>query len=98
MDLDNLRLIANPYRLLKETKTYPKISVSCDTQLIQWIQEKYKGIYLNPCFLTQIIQQIDTMVQDNLIDSVVDDIVTQSIEGALTDVQRDNEIHIPLET
>jgi hypothetical protein len=96
--MDHLRLIANPYRLLSEATSHPTshptATIPYETQLMNLIQDKYKGVYLNPCFLKQVIQTIDQMVQGNIIDSVVEDLVQDAITFAL----QNNETRIQVET
>ena len=98
--IDHLRMIANPYRLVPprppESTVMEAPRASHDEALIRLLQEKYQGIYLNPCFLKTILQTIDRMVQDNLIERMVSDMVEGILHGAITDTLRHDEIHIPV--
>jgi hypothetical protein len=94
--IDHLRIIANPFRLAHAPKPPENVSVSHDAPLFKLLQEKYKGIYLNPCFLKTIVETIDRMVHENMVDAVVSDIVDSAIQRALRESDAMDEFDITL--
>ena len=96
--IDHLRMIANPYRLVppRPPESSEPAPISHDDALRRLLQEKYQGIYLNPWFLKKILQTIDRMVHENIVDTVVSDIVDSAIQGALRDSDAKDEFEITL--
>jgi len=98
-NIDHLRMIANPYRLVppRPPESSEPVPVSHDDALLRLLQEKYQGIYLNPWFLKTILQTIDRMVTDNERERLISEMVDRILHDAITDTLRHDEIHIPVE-
>ena len=90
-------MIANPSRLTHTPTQQVVAPVSHDEPLIKLLQGKYKGIYLNPCFLKTILETIDRMVHENMVDTVVSEIVDAAIQGSISGVGDHDEYEITLE-
>ena len=84
MDLQHLRIIANPY-LLKKNKFKNKNEkmklIEKDELLYKYLELKYKDIYINPNLFYNIIEIVDKSIQEYeveltmkfIIDSVIID-------------------------
>jgi protein required for attachment to host cells len=77
------RLIANPYRLNKESDF---VETGTDDDLLdKYLKITYKkeDIYINPSLLKEIKHIIDDKIKEHIIQEISNDIVNQSIENVL---------------
>lgn len=92
MDEDSFRMIANPYRLLKDprvsndsndSKGHSKLSFKESLQKL--VDDEYTDIYINRALHNQIHDSIVTVMNNHVIHKLVEDEVDCIIESCLHD-------------
>ena len=90
MDRFNLRVIANPY-LMKNKKSNSKNNLQIELEnnelLYQYLDTKYKNIYINPILYYNIIKEIEEIIKNHEIELIVKEIIDVVINNA---IQEDN--------
>jgi len=90
MDKFNLRIIANPYLLKQNKKSKDSIQIERENNelLYQFLEYKYKSLYINPKLYYDIITLIDGKVKDYEINQIVEEIIDRSVNIA---IQKNNQ-------
>jgi hypothetical protein len=86
MDRFNLRIIANPYFMKKKilnSKNNSQIELENNELLYQYLDSKYKEIYIPPILYYNIINVIETIIRDYEIELVVKEIIDGVIHNAI---------------
>ena len=86
MDNSYLRMIANPYLLKKSNnriKTKDYLNIENTDLLYQYLEIKYKDIYINPILFYDIMQKIDELIKYHEIELIIDEIVGKTIEETI---------------
>ena len=73
-DTNYLKIIANPLKLNKIKGSYNKIK-NKDHFLYDYLENKYKGIYIHHTLFYNIIESIDSIIIEHVTNSIVNDIV-----------------------
>jgi len=73
-DKNHLKIIANPFRLNKTTIKY-NINKNKDNLLYEYLENKYKDIYIHHTIFYNIIESIDCIIIDHISNSVINDII-----------------------
>ena len=87
MDDESFRIIANPYRLVKDcvvTKDIKKPSFKDGLRSI--VEREYNDIYINPIVHRKIYEEVTQILNEYLIDKLVEDELDCIIESSLTHV------------
>lgn len=86
MDDESFRMIANPYRLVKECAVVkddiPK-RPSFRDGLRDLIETEYRDIYINPLIHRKIHTEVEKIITHYLIDKLVDEEISIIIESCL---------------
>ena len=78
MDSFNLRIIANPYLLKKEkikSKNIFQIEIENNNLLYQYLEKKYKNLYINPILYYNIINRIDEVILNYEVETILSEII-----------------------
>ena len=89
MDDESFRIIANPYRLVKDcvvTKDEDIKKPSFKDGLRSIVEREYNDIYINPLIHRKIYEEITKILKEYLIDKLVEDELDCIIESSLTHV------------
>ena len=81
MDKFNLKMIANPYLLKHNQKKKDNTQIERENNdlLYQFLDYKYKSLYINPELYYDIINLIDEEIKDYEINLIVEEIINGSI-------------------
>ena len=74
MDLQHLRMIANPYLLRKNKEKHKCEDVKLiekNDLLYRYLELKYKDIYINPKLFYEIIQKIEQSMEEYQVEMTV---------------------------
>ena len=86
MDDESFRIIANPYRLVKDyvvTKDEEPKKPSFKDGLRSIVEREYCDIYINPLIHRKIYEEITHILNEYLIDKLVEDELDCIIESSL---------------
>ena len=86
MDDESFRIIANPYRLVKDyvvTKDEEPKKPSFKDGLRSIVEREYSDIYINPLIHRKIYEEITHILNEYLIDKLVEDELDCIIESSL---------------
>ena len=89
MDDESFRIIANPYRLVKDcvvTKDEDIKKPSFKDGLRSIVEREYNDIYINPIVHRKIYEEVTQILNEYLIDKLVEDELDCIIESSLTHV------------
>lgn len=89
MDDESFRIIANPYRLVKDcvvTKDEDIKKPSFKDGLRSIVEREYNDIYINPLIHRKIYEEVTQILNEYLIDKLVEDELDCIIESSLTHV------------
>ena len=89
MDDESFRIIANPYRLVKDcvvTKDEDIKKPSFKDGLRSIVEREYNDIYINPLVHRKIYEEVTQILNEYLIDKLVEDELDCIIESSLTHV------------
>tara|TARA_B100000674_G_C37862582_1_gene925544 strand:+ start:860 stop:1138 length:279 start_codon:yes stop_codon:yes gene_type:complete len=89
MDDESFRIIANPYRLVKDcvvTKDEDIKKPSFKDGLRSIVEREYNDIYINPLIHRKIYEEVTQILNEYLIDKIVEDELDCIIESSLTHV------------
>ena len=70
----HLKIIANPFRLNKGSKKM-KNHNDTDNLLYEYLEKKYKGIYIHHKIYYEIIDSIDSILIEYISKNVINDII-----------------------
>ena len=86
MDDESFRIIANPYRLVKDcvvTKDEDIKKPSFKDGLRSIVEREYNDIYINPLIHRKIYEEVTQILNEYLIDKLVEDELDCIIESSL---------------
>jgi len=85
MDRFNLRIIANPYLMKKKINFKNNLQIERDNNelLYQYLNTKYKEIYIHPVLYYNIINVIEETIKDHEIELVVKEIINGIINDTV---------------
>ena len=89
MDDESFRIIANPYRLVKDcvvTKDEDIKKPSFKDGLRSIVEREYNDIYINPLIHRKIYEEVTQILNEYLIDKLVEDELDCIIESSLQHV------------
>ena len=89
MDDESFRIIANPYRLVKDyvvTKDEEPNKPSFKDGLRSIVEREYSTIYINPLIHRKIYEEVTQILNEYLIDKLVEDELDCIIESSLQHV------------
>jgi hypothetical protein len=82
MDEEMLRLIANPHRLKPARKPIQE-KPSLNTKIHYLLKDVYPDLYVSETLVDSVCEDIGNRIKEEAIDSVVGELVDQTIRGAI---------------
>lgn len=80
-EIDHLKIIANPYKLKKyKNISFKNKEVSINNILYEYIEKKYKNIYIHHTLYYEIIESIDDIVNEYIIKDFVNELLNKVID------------------
>ena len=84
MDINELRLIANPNHLRNEKiQDKEKKTIDMNPKLSDYLHKKYTNVYLSELNFKEIVKLIDTYINNLLIRRIVNETITTIIDDII---------------